>query len=165
MGDQSLLERASLANAEAGNVTVSINPATLEKLGHVDNTDLARLPAMFSAARSAQTSWATKSFAERASHIKKMRDYIVANAEELATIVARDNGKSRVDALATEVLPCALACNWYMKNAAKVLKPKISAFPASCSSTSARRSAMCRWVWSASSVRGTIPCRFRLANW
>ena len=124
MGDQSLLDRANAAAAEHANVTVSINPATLEKLGHVDNTDLARLPAMFAAARSAQAQWAQKSFAERATHIKKMRDYIVANAEELASIVARDNGKSRVDALATEVLPCALACNWYMKNAAKVLKPK-----------------------------------------
>jgi acyl-CoA reductase-like NAD-dependent aldehyde dehydrogenase len=124
MGDQSLLDRASAAAAEHANVTVSINPATLEKLGHVDNTDLTRLPAMFAAARSAQALWAQQSFAERASHIKKMRDYIVANAEELASIVARDNGKSRVDALATEVLPCALACNWYMKNAAKVLKPK-----------------------------------------
>ena len=124
MGDQSLLDRAAQAHSDAAAVTVSINPATLEKLGHVENTDLNRLPAMFSAARTAQAEWAQKSFAERARHIKKMRDYIVANAEELATIVSRDNGKSRVDALATEVLPCALACNWYMKNAARVLKPK-----------------------------------------
>ncbi len=113
---------AALADAEK--YTFSYNPATLELVGKVENTDLTQLPAMFDAARTAQLMWAALSFQERGTYIKKMRDYIVAHAEELSQIVSRDSGKSRIDALATEVLPCALACNWYLKNAGKVLKPK-----------------------------------------
>lgn len=107
------------------NVTLeSFSPATLNKLGEVQSTDLSILPALFEAARAAQKAWAEKSFAERARHIRKMRDYIRSHAEELADIVSKDNGKSRIDALATEVIPCTLACDWYAKNAAKALKPK-----------------------------------------
>lgn len=115
-------DTAALADAEK--YTFSYNPATLELVGRVENTDLTQLPAMFDAARTAQLKWAALSFQERGTHIKKMRDYIVAHAEELSLVVSRDSGKLRIDALATEVLPCALACNWYLKNAGKVLKPK-----------------------------------------
>ncbi len=122
MGVQTQLKTAAMADDD--NYTFSYNPATLELVGKVANTDLSQLPDMLKTARTAQSQWLRLSFAERASHIKKMRDYIVANAEELALVVSKDNGKSRIDALATEVLPGALACNWYMKNAGKVLKPK-----------------------------------------
>lgn len=105
-------------------VTASYNPATLEPLGEVANTDLAQMPKIMARARAAQALWAGKSFAERAHHVRKMRDYIRDHAEELAGIVSRDNGKSRIDALATEIIPCALACDWYGKNAGKTLKPK-----------------------------------------
>src|SRR5690606_21914206 len=87
--------------------------------------DMSRLPALFAKAREAQKAWQATPFSVRKRHILKMRDYIVANAEELAAIVSRDNGKSRIDALATEVIPCALAANWYGKHAASHLKPKM----------------------------------------
>lgn len=105
-------------------VTVTINPATLEKNEPVENTDLKQMPDIFSKARAAQKVWAACSFRKRAAHIKKMRRYIVENAEELAEIVSRDNGKSRIDALATEVIPCALASDWYAKNARASLRPQ-----------------------------------------
>lgn len=105
--------------------TVSVNPATMEEVGRVVHTDMSRLPALFAKAREAQKAWEATPFSVRKRHILKMRDYIVANAEELAAIVSRDNGKSRIDALATEVIPCALAANWYGKHAASHLKPKM----------------------------------------
>src|SRR5689334_4674754 len=94
--------------ASAGE-TISYDPATLEEVGRVPNTPLAEIPQIFARARAAQKLWAQKSFSERKAHILKMRDYVVANAEELALIVSRDNGKSRMDALTTEVIPSALA--------------------------------------------------------
>ncbi|MBM4363206.1 MAG: aldehyde dehydrogenase family protein, partial [Deltaproteobacteria bacterium] len=53
-----------------------------------------------------------------------MRDYIVAHAEELAEIVSRENGKTRMDALVTEVIPSALAADWYGKHAEEALRPR-----------------------------------------
>lgn len=102
-----------------------VNPATGEKFFEIAETDLSRINELFERARQAQKTWAALSFKQRARHIHKMRDYITEHAEELATVVSRSNGKTRVDALATEVLPCALACNWYAGNAEKVLKPKM----------------------------------------
>ena len=113
------------AREAISNETVTdVNPATGEAFATVGQTDLSRMPDIMARAREAQARWAEKSFTERAAHIHQMRRYIAEHAEELATVVSQSNGKTRVDALATEVLPCALACDWYAKNAEKVLKPR-----------------------------------------
>ncbi|MAR92998.1 MAG: succinate-semialdehyde dehydrogenase [Pseudomonadales bacterium] len=104
--------------------TVAYNPATGEEIGQVPNTDLEQLPEIFARARAAQRIWARRSFKERARALRLMRDYIVEHAEELAETVSRSNGKTLVDALATEVLPCTLACDWYAKHAEKTLREK-----------------------------------------
>lgn len=100
------------------------NPATGKVFFETSPTDLSQMPDIMEAVRRAQAVWAGKSFAERARHIRRMQRYIVDHAEELAETVSRSNGKTRVDALATEVLPCALACDWYGRNTGKVLRPR-----------------------------------------
>lgn len=105
--------------------TVSVNPATLEEASRIPNTDMARMPEIFAKARAAQRGWAELSFEARARHILKMRDYVVAHAEELSDVVSRENGKLRTDALVTEVIPCALAAQWYAKNSKAALAPKM----------------------------------------
>ncbi|HEX7477412.1 MAG TPA: aldehyde dehydrogenase family protein [Polyangiales bacterium] len=110
--------------AQPAGETVSFNPATLEEVSRIPNTDLARMPEIFARARAAQRGWAALSFDARARHILKMRDYVVAHAEDLAAVVSRENGKLRTDALVTEVIPCALAADWYAKNAKRALAPK-----------------------------------------
>jgi acyl-CoA reductase-like NAD-dependent aldehyde dehydrogenase len=104
--------------------TVSHDPATGRESSRVPNTNLEGMPEIFAAARRAQKDWASRPIRERRRHILAMRDYIVDHAEELAEIVSRENGKSRMDALATEVVPCALAGDWYAKNAEHALAPK-----------------------------------------
>jgi acyl-CoA reductase-like NAD-dependent aldehyde dehydrogenase len=108
----------------AAGETISYDPATLEEVGRVPNTDLSRMPEIIARARAAQKQWAALGFDQRKRHVLKMRDYIVEHAEELAKIVSRDNGKLRLDALTTEVIPSALAADWYAKNAEKALAPK-----------------------------------------
>ncbi|MBV1919338.1 MAG: aldehyde dehydrogenase family protein, partial [Pseudomonadales bacterium] len=104
--------------------TIAYNPATGEEIGQVENTDMAKVPQMFEQARSAQKTWEAKSFDQRAAAVKKMRSYIVNHAENLSEVISQSNGKTRIDAMGTEVLPCTLACDWYAKNAEKVLKEK-----------------------------------------
>lgn len=120
---QSATALPGASNISAGE-TVSFDPATLEEVGRVPNTDLNSIPEIFARARTAQQRWASLSFAQRKSHITRMRDYIVEHAEDLASVVSRDNGKSRIDALSTEVLPAALAADWYASNAAELLAPR-----------------------------------------
>ncbi len=114
----------SVASVTPGGETPAMNPATGTRLGAIANTPLELIPAIFDQAREAQRVWADKSFSERRRHILKMRDYIRDNADELAMVVSEGNGKTRLDALATEVLPCLMACSWYGKNAEKVLRPE-----------------------------------------
>ncbi len=102
--------------------TVATNPATGEQIGAVPNTDLDRFADMMTRARTAQAAWASMTFNERAQRILVMRGYIVAHMDELAEVISRSNGKTRVDAMATEVLPCALACDWYAKHTAGILR-------------------------------------------
>lgn len=104
--------------------TVDINPATGAEVGRVANTDMQQFPEIVKKSREAQKYWAKQSFKQRAAHIMKMRRYIVDNADEIAQVISASNGKTQVDAMAAEVLPSAMSCNWYAKKAAKVLKPK-----------------------------------------
>lgn len=104
--------------------TQSFNPATGESLGTLPNTNMDAFPEIMAEARAAQKIWAQKSFSERRKYIEKMRRYIVDNSDEIAQVIAKENGKTPQDALLTEVLPCSLACAWYGKHAGRILKPE-----------------------------------------
>lgn len=105
--------------------TVSYNPATLEPNGVVDNTPLEDFADIFDKARKVQKAWGNVSYKTRATHMQRMADYIRDNADYLAETISKDNGKLKVDALVTEVIPAIGSINWYSKNAAKVLKDEL----------------------------------------
>lgn len=72
----------------------------------------------------AQKEWEKRSFRERAGHVYAIRDYIADNADAIADVISRSMGKTRIDALGTEVLPAAIATSYYAKMAGKFLKRK-----------------------------------------
>ena len=97
--------------------TTCVNPATGEVIGY---SALDRLEAVRDAvkkAREAQPQWASRPVRERAAAIRRIRDYLAENADDIAQVISRDNGKTRVDALATEVLPAIMAADYYASNA------------------------------------------------
>jgi len=104
--------------------TQCFNPATGEKIGQVPLTTPAEVKQIFTKARQAQKEWAARPVNERARFIVKVRDYLVENADEIATIISRDNGKVKLDAMVGEVFAAALAANYYAKNAKRFLKDK-----------------------------------------
>lgn len=105
-------------------ITTSTNPATGKSLGGIANTNMEAFPQLVAKARDAQKVWGAMSYATRRKHIEKMRAYIVANGDKIAGIISEENGKTRQDALVTEVIPSSLACAWYGKHAARILKPE-----------------------------------------
>ena len=106
------------------NFTDCFNPATGEKIGQVPLTTTEELKQIFSKARQAQKEWAARPVSERARYIFKVRDYLVENADEIATIISLDNGKVKLDAMVGEVFAAALAANYYAKHASRFLKDK-----------------------------------------
>jgi acyl-CoA reductase-like NAD-dependent aldehyde dehydrogenase len=104
--------------------TTSINPATGKIIGHTPVNNVVELDRAVALAKIAQSDWTKLSFHERANHLFRIRDYIVENTDRTADIISRDSGKTKMDALSTEVLPIAMAITYYAKNAEKVLKRK-----------------------------------------
>jgi acyl-CoA reductase-like NAD-dependent aldehyde dehydrogenase len=103
-------------------VTKTSNPATGEALTPINNTSDDNVRLAIRNAREAQKKWGKTTYAQRAVHVYKVKAFLAANADRAAEVISKSTGKTRQDALATEVLPCILACEWYAKNTAKTLR-------------------------------------------
>lgn len=104
--------------------TTSFNPATGDTIGRTPLNNIAELERAVALAKVAQSEWAALSFSERAKHLFFIRDYIVDNVDRIADIISKDSGKTKMDALSTEILPTAMAITYYATHASKVLKRK-----------------------------------------
>lgn len=98
------------------------NPGTGEILGYSPMHTADEVRQFFMKARGAQPEWAALPMKEKIAKIKKIRTYMVDHVDSLAETIARDNGKTRTDALAAEVLPAIAALTYYCKKAKSFLK-------------------------------------------
>lgn len=106
------------------NQTICYNPATGGEIGRsVLNSENDVFKAVENA-RFVQPDWADMPVSERGRYLLKVRDYIVDNADELAETISRDTGKTRMDALAAEVVSASMAVSYYVKKAPYFLKEK-----------------------------------------
>jgi succinate-semialdehyde dehydrogenase/glutarate-semialdehyde dehydrogenase len=106
------------------NETISTNPATGEVIGKNPENSVAELQEAVKKAKAAQKEWAKLSVRERGNHLLLIRNFIAANAERIAETISKDNGKTRIDALSTEVIPASMAADYYAKKGAKLLARK-----------------------------------------
>ncbi len=104
--------------------TIAQNPVTGDILGKIPLDSVTDLPDRVRRARIAQKSWAQKPVKERMPYFYGVLQYLTDHVDELAETIARDNGKLRIDALAAEVLPAALATHYYIRKAPKFLRSK-----------------------------------------
>lgn len=105
-------------------VTKCYNPATGEEIGRSKLHSIDDLKLFISNAKKAQLAWSSLSINQRVDRVIKIRDYIINNSAKISEVISSDNGKTKVDALATEVLPAAMAVSYYCKNAKSFLKDK-----------------------------------------
>lgn len=113
-----------MSEIQTANQTKAINPATGEVLGYSPLHSVEDLQNAIQKAREAQKDWAALPVKKRVKYIKSIRAYIVQNADKLSEIISKDNGKLRVDALAAEVVPAAMAVAYYCKKAEKFLNDR-----------------------------------------
>lgn len=106
------------------NQTDCINPATGKSIGTSPIHSISDLKDAIDKAKIAYTDWASLPIKERINSIKKINEYLLANADRIADTVCEDNGKTKIDALATEVFPANIALKYYCKKAPKFLKDK-----------------------------------------
>ncbi len=101
-----------------------ISPATGEVLGDSQLNSGEDVRKAVEAGRAVQPGWAALTVKERVKRIKPLRAYLVDHADELAQLISQDNGKTRTDALVTEVLPATMAVDYYCRNAKSFLKDR-----------------------------------------
>ncbi|MFU0842631.1 MAG: putative aldehyde dehydrogenase AldA [Burkholderia sp.] len=88
-----LLINGQFVDAEGGKTFVTTNPATGEKLAECAEASPADVDRAVKAARAAFPAWSKTSPAQRAALLNKIADAIDENAEWLATVETKDNGK------------------------------------------------------------------------
>ncbi len=77
----------------------SINPCTNEVIGSVPVQSAEDVTAAVARARDAATQWSALSHAERREQLARYRRALVAQADEIADLIHRENGKPKVDAM------------------------------------------------------------------
>jgi succinate-semialdehyde dehydrogenase/glutarate-semialdehyde dehydrogenase len=101
-----------------------INPATKEVIASAEVQSVEDLKRMVSKANEAHQNWAALNVKKRVSYIKAIKEYLIDNKDALIDVIAEDNGKLRIDALTAEILPSAIAADFYIKKSKKFLKER-----------------------------------------
>jgi len=122
MRKQTKKSSSKLENARS---TESVNPATGETIGYSPKNSVDDLKEAIRKARRAQEAWAVLTVKKRIRALRGMRVHLMEHAEKIVALISRENGKARVDALATEVLPAVMALDYYTSHAKKFLKPTV----------------------------------------
>jgi acyl-CoA reductase-like NAD-dependent aldehyde dehydrogenase len=122
---QNGLEPAELCGGAQASPMLSVRaPATGEWLGDVRSFNAEQVADAMARARVAQLRWAGLPLELRCEHITRLRDAVVARADELIDLMAREAGKPPQEALVHEVMVVADLANYYAKRAGKILAPR-----------------------------------------
>jgi acyl-CoA reductase-like NAD-dependent aldehyde dehydrogenase len=117
----SYLETAEEIRAPIKEVTVCTNPATCAVIAEYPVHTVEDVINAVKNARRVQPSWQALPLGNKIQYVMKFAEYIQKNADEIAEIISKDNGKTLFDAMFAEVGPATLATAYYCKNAAKFL--------------------------------------------
>lgn len=98
------------------------NPATGESFAQVSLLDPAQAGEAVASASAAFAAWSLTRFAERARLLDRFRQVIVEEAEAIAALVEREQGKPAAEALAAEVLPSLEALKHLSAHAEQLLR-------------------------------------------
>src|SRR5580704_562885 len=102
----------------------SIDPSTNEVIARHPAASPENLPAVMERARGAQGEWSARSLAHRCAALLCLRDAIYSRREDIATVVSRETGKPRVEAILAEVLLALDTTEFLARQAPTWLRPE-----------------------------------------
>ncbi|HSD30094.1 MAG TPA: aldehyde dehydrogenase family protein, partial [Vicinamibacteria bacterium] len=108
--------------AGGAGVRPAINPATGESFAQASLLDASQAGQAFDAARAAFPAWSGLSFGERGRHLLALREAVLEDADELARLIAREQGKPEAEAHAVEIFPSLEALKHLALHAEDVLR-------------------------------------------
>ncbi len=106
-------------NANGGATHDVLNPATQEKIGTVPDMGAAETRRAIEAAHAAFPAWAAKAAKERAVILRRWYDLMMANQEDLATLMTAEQGKPLAESKG-EIAYAASFIEWFAEEAKRV---------------------------------------------
>jgi succinate-semialdehyde dehydrogenase/glutarate-semialdehyde dehydrogenase len=101
---------------------VAIDPATGDEIGRVPLLSASEVNAAVKRARAAQLAWSKLSFRARAQFILEAREIVLAQVDEIGSLIARETGKPPAEAISMEVTPTLDLMQHFARNAERMLK-------------------------------------------
>jgi succinate-semialdehyde dehydrogenase/glutarate-semialdehyde dehydrogenase len=122
--DPNLLRQANYINgkwvqADSGKTLVVKNPATGEVVGEVPAMGTAETRRAIEAAHAAQPAWRALTAKERASVLRKLFELLLANSDDLATIMTAEQGKPLAESKG-EIAYAASFIEWFAEEGKRV---------------------------------------------
>jgi acyl-CoA reductase-like NAD-dependent aldehyde dehydrogenase len=105
-----------------GGTRAALQPATGRSFAQVSLLDLAQAREAVAAARSALPAWSRLTFAERGRHLLRLREAVLQEAEDVARLIAEEQGKPEAEAHAVEIFPALEALKHLALHAEDVLR-------------------------------------------
>jgi acyl-CoA reductase-like NAD-dependent aldehyde dehydrogenase len=100
------------------------NPATGEPFGRVAMTPLPEVRRAVEDMRAAARWWGRVPLRDRVRALRRFQELVIDARDEISAVITQDTGKSRQDALATDIVPMVDNLDEYCRNAGAWLSPE-----------------------------------------
>jgi Aldehyde dehydrogenase family. len=105
-------------------VMKALNPATGEVLADVEETNPDEIPEIMQRAKQAFLPWSSLPLERRLEYLRRFRQVLLDEMEEVVDAIVKDTGKVPTDALVSDLMPTLDAITHTVKEAEKILRPK-----------------------------------------
>lgn len=105
-----------------GGLRPVVNPATEAPFAHASLLDAGQATSAIVAAAAAFPAWSALSFADRRRHLFAIHGSLLDQSEDLALLIAREQGKPPAEALAVEVIPALESLKHLALHAEEILR-------------------------------------------
>jgi acyl-CoA reductase-like NAD-dependent aldehyde dehydrogenase len=123
---------ATTAPREATKATGKLeshNPATGELVGSVGTITPEQVQAVVDEVAEVQPFWAELSLEDRARYMREAADALLADIDEVAELLTREQGKPRVESYTMELLPTVDLLHWCAANGPEILADERISYP------------------------------------
>jgi acyl-CoA reductase-like NAD-dependent aldehyde dehydrogenase len=100
---------------------ISVNPATGRENGRVPLLNAADVAAAVTRARKAQEAWSQLSYRTRARFVLRAREIVLAQVDEIASLISRETGKPPTEATSMEIVPTLDLMYYFARNTERLL--------------------------------------------
>jgi succinate-semialdehyde dehydrogenase/glutarate-semialdehyde dehydrogenase len=107
----------------------SFNPATGELVGTVDTITPDQVQAVVDDVAEVQPFWGELSLDDRARYMRQTADALLADIDEIAELLTREQGKPRVESYTMELLPTVDLLHWCADNGPEILADERIPYP------------------------------------